>query len=145
MIIVREILKGYYDCDAITQLDIDAAISVLSESAVLSIDEQIIINLIKEQRPTIEISEQLGVSERTIYRRLNEACIKLAEYLGPLYQDSKLIKTVQNRLGRELTPDEEKVCWHIINTYGNRRFGDISIFNFKITEDGKIERGEDKE
>lgn len=136
MVIVREILKSYLVADTVIRYDIDSAIEYLAERGDLSERQLQIVNGIKEYSVR-ELAELLGIHKRTVEYNLNKACSKIADYLGESYQDSKLIVAAEARLGRKLTPEEEKACWYIIRNYGNRRVGRINIFNFKI-EDGQV-------
>jgi len=145
MVIVKEIIRTYYFCEESVKLDIDSAISQLSESGALSEVELLVLAITKEQYSLNAASELVGLSKSKIGRVLDAACQKIADHLGPEYQDTKILRAVETRLGRKLTPEEEFFCWKKITDFGRNKYSNISIFNFKITKDGKIiGLGEDK-
>jgi hypothetical protein len=145
MVIVKEIIRTYYSCDETTKLDVDSAISTLSEDGTLTEVELLVIAITKEQYSLTAASEVLGISKSAVGRILDIACHKIAIHLGSEYQDIKIFKRVEDRLGRKLTPEEEFFCWKKMRDLGRNKYDNISIFNFKVTKDGEIiGNGEDK-
>lgn len=143
--IVKEIIRTYYSCDDTIKLDIDTAISQLSNNGTLSPTELTMLAITKEQHSLPSASKLLGVSKTEAARLLDAASQKIATHLGSEYQDSKILRAVEARLGRELTPEEEFFCWKKMRDFGRNKYLDINIFNFKVTKDGKIiGTGEDK-
>lgn len=138
--LVKELLKNYYNIDDGSKLDLDTAIKTLIGSGEFSEEERIILQLIIDQAHYSEISEVVELKKSAINARVNKIAKKIADYLGAEYQDEKVIKEVALRLGRELTPDEEKFCWKVIRA--GRPIKGANIFNFRCGEHDK--RGKDK-
>ena len=137
--LVKELLRNYYDIDSTSKLDLDTAIEVLIASGEFSEDEIIILQLTIDQVHHSEISKVVGWKKTAIADKVNRIAKKIADYLGAEYQDEKIIKEVRVRLGRDLTPDEEKFCWKVIKA--GRSLKGINIYNFKDKHDT---RGKDK-
>ena len=139
--LVKELLRSYYNADDSSKFDLDVAIEALINGGELSEEERIILKLTIDQAHHSEISKVVGRKKSTINDKLNKIAKKIADYLGAEYQDEKIIKETEVRLGRELTPDEEKFCWKIIRA--GRPMKGINIFNFR---NGKhdTKRGKDK-
>ncbi len=135
MSLVKELLKTYYELDDSSKIDIDNAINFLLESGQFTLEEYASIKMVKEQENRAEIAKLLGISTRTLKRRVNDGCDKIANALGERYQDSKILLQVEERLGRELTTDEEKFCLHVIKTGVSPKGS--NIFCFKIVN-GKV-------
>lgn len=144
MVIVKDIIRNYYSCEENIKLDIDSAISKLSKSGELSDLDLIVLAITREQYSLSLAGDLLGVSKTSVGRMLDTACEKIANCLGAEYQDCAIIKAVESKLGRTLTPDEEFFCWKKINDFGRNQYAKINLFNFEI-KDGKIVGfGEDK-
>jgi len=138
MVIVKETIRTYYNCDENVKLDIDSAIECLSKCGVLSDVEIIVLAVTKEQYSLLAAGELVGVSKSTISRHLDRACKKIANYLGSEYQDKKILRLVEEKLCRKLTEEERKFCWSKIRNFGRNKCTDLNIFNFKTSENGKI-------
>ena len=138
--LVKELLKNYYNVDDSSRLDLDTAITALIESEEFSEEERIILQLTIDQAHNSEIAKVVGRKKSTINNRVNKIAKKISNYLGAEYQDEKIIKEVEARMGRELTPDEIKFCWKVIRS--GRPIKGINIFNFR--EEYDTERGKDK-
>lgn len=136
-ILVREALKEYHNSDIDTRLDLDSAVNHLYNIEELDDTDIKIIEYTKLQYSTLDIGVRLDINHSTVSRRLNKAGSKIAKHLGIMYQDFKIILHVEKRIKRKLTDDELKVCWYIINHFGNVD-NNLSIFNFRILKDGKI-------
>ena len=139
--LVKELLRDYYSIDDNSRLDVDTAITYLIESGEFSDEERIILQLFVDQSSNSEISEAVGWKKSTINNRINKIAKKISDYLGVEYQDEKILKEAALRLGRELTPDEEKFCWKVIRA--GRPMKGINIFNFK-SKKHDANRGKDK-
>lgn len=137
--LVKELLRNYYDIDDNSKLDLDTAIGVLIASGEFSEEEIIILQLTIDQAHHSEISKVVGWKKTAINDKVNKIAKKIADYLGAEYQDEKILKEVGLRLGRELTPEEEKFCWKVIRA--GRSFKGLNIYNFKDKHDT---RGKDK-
>lgn len=145
MVIVKDIIRTYYSCDENVKFDIDSTIEQLTKDGALTNKELVVIAVIKEQYSLTEASDVLNISKSTVGRLLDSACEKIADSLGAEYQDSKIIRAVEKKLGRKLTVREEKFCWRKIKDFGRNKYSTISIFNFRMTRDGKIvESGKNK-
>jgi hypothetical protein len=131
MVIVKEIIRTYYNCDENVRLDIDSAISTLSKEGILSDVELVVIAVTKEQYSLIEASKLVGLSKSAIGRKLDDACEKIAVCLGSEYQDDKILDLVESKLGRKLKSDEKKFCWNKIRNFGRDKSTNVNIFNFK--------------
>lgn len=141
--LVREALKNYYYNDIDTKLDLDYAIKKLSKENELDDIDIKIIELVKLQYTSDEISKRIkGLNRFAVYKRLNHIYYVIAKLLGINYQDFKIILQVERRLGRKLTDDERKVCWYIIKHRRISVYTGLSIYNYKITRDGKILAGD---
>jgi len=138
--LVKELLRNYYNIDDSSKLDLDMAIKALIDSGKFSEDERIILKLTIEQVHHSGISRVVGRQKSAVNAKINKIAKKIADYLGAEYQDEKILKEVEFRLGRALTPDEEKFCWKIIRA--GRPIKGINIFNFKARKYAK--RGKDK-
>jgi predicted DNA-binding protein (UPF0251 family) len=53
-------------------------------------------------------SSSLGISKRRYNRLLNSAAHKIKEYLGEEYSDEILMKLIERKIKRELTPRERR-------------------------------------
>lgn len=137
--IVKELLKNYYSIDDSSKLDLDMAINVLIKHDEFNEEERIILKFTIEQVHYKDISEAIGKKKSTVNGKFNKIAEKIANYLGEEYQDEKIIKKVEFRLGRKLEPDEEKFCWKVIRA--GRSIKGVNIFNFR-EQDAK--RGKDK-
>lgn len=137
MVIVKDILRTYYSCDENVKFDIDSTILQLSKDGVLTDIELVVIAVTKEQYSLTAAGEIVGVSKSAVGRALDTACQKIADYLGSEYQDDKILKAVEEKLGRNLTSDEKIFCRSKIRDFGRNKYSDINIFNFKV-KDGKI-------
>ena len=137
MVIIKDIIRTYYACGETAQFDVDEAISRLAKVGVLTEVELVVLMATKEQYSLILIGEMIGLTKSAIARNLDSACKKIAKFLGPEYQDEKILKCVEVKLGRKLTPDEEFFCWKKIRDFGRNKYSNINIFNFKIKK-GKI-------
>ena len=139
--LVKELLRNYYSVDDSSKFDLDTAIAALIDSGELSEEECVILRLTIDQTHHSEISKVVGWKKSAINIKINKIAKKIADYLGAEYQDEKIIKEAEVRLGRKLAPDEEKFCWKVIRA--GRPMKGINIFNFR---DGKYdtERGKDK-
>lgn len=131
MVVVKEILRAYYSCSEDVKFDIDRAISELVDRGMLSEVDLYIINSTKEQYSLSLIGEFLDVDRSSIGRLLNEACKKIADFLGPEYQEDKIIKAAEARLRRKLTRAEKSFCRRKMKDYGRNRYANVNIFNFK--------------
>lgn len=143
MVIVKEIIRTYYDCDENVKYDIDSTIAQLSKDGELSDIELVVLSTTKEQYSLKAAGELLGISKSATGRALDSACNKIAEYLGSEYQDEKILKLAEKKLCRKLTTKEQEFCWKKIKDFGRNRYSDVNIFNFKI-KDGKIVGFKDK-
>lgn len=130
MVIVKEIVRTYYSCSDEVKLDIDLAIEELEKSGTLLDQEVVVLNATKEQYSLIMIGEFLGVSTSAVGRILDCACGKIADHLGPEYQEEKIFKAVEDRLGRGLTNKERSFCWKKLRDFGRNRYSRLNIFNF---------------
>ena len=139
--LVKELLRSYYDADDGSKFDLDTAIKALIDSGEFSEEERIILRLTIDQSSNSEISKAVGWKKSTVNNRINKIAKKISDYLGAEYQDEKILKEAELRLGRELTSDEEKFCWKVIRA--GRPMKGINIFNFK-DEKRDTERGKDK-
>lgn len=138
--LVKELLRNYYDLDESSKLDIDMAIRSLIDSGQFSEEERIILQLVIDQIHHSKISKAVGWKKSTVNNRINKIAKKIADYLGAEYQDEKIVREAELRLGRKLTSDEEKFCWKVIRA-GHSIKG-VNIFNFGMVKDAK--RGKDK-
>lgn len=138
--LVKELLRNYYSIDDSSKLDLDTAIGVLIGNSELSEEERIILQLTIDQAPNSEISKVVGCVKSTVNARVGRIAKKLADYLGAEYQDEKIMREVKLRLGRELTPDEEKFCWKVIRA--GRPIKGVNIFNFRCGKDAKRGKSE---
>jgi len=130
--LVKDLLRNYYDVDDNSKLDLNMAIKSLIESGELSEEERIILQLTIDQAHHSEISEAVGKKKSAINDKINKIAKKIADYLGVEYQDEKILKEVEFKLGRKLTSEEEEFCWKIIRI-GHPMKGK-NIFNFKDRE-----------
>lgn len=137
--LVKELLRNYYSIDDSSKLDLDMAISSLIGSGELSDEECIILQLVINQAHHSKISKAVGKKKSTVNNKITKIAKKIADHLGAEYQDEKIIKEAELKLGRELTPDEEKFCWRVIRA--GRSIKGMNIFNFK---DKNAKRGKDK-
>ncbi len=142
--IVKEMLKDYYNLDTSTILDLDRAITILVENGAFSSEELIVLKLVTDGTPTKEIAKTLNETVSNVNYRLIRISGLIADTLGAEYQDEKLLKEVEARLGRPLTPEEELFCQRVIKAGHPLRRG-LTIFNFKVGKHGRItKRDEDK-
>jgi len=128
--IVKELLRNYYSIDDISKLDLDTAIASLIDCGELSKEECIVLQLTVDQVNRNDISKMVGWKKSNINIRFNVIANKISNYLGAEYQDDKIIKEVEFKLGRKLTTDEEKFCWKVIKS--GRPIDGINIFNFEV-------------
>ncbi len=133
--IVKDLLRNYYNVDDTSRLDLDRAIKYLVETNTISDEERIVLKLTIEQTDTRDIARTVNLGVTTTKRRLDSVSAKMADYLGVEYQDIKILKEVEDKLGRKLTPEEEQFCWGIIRR--GRGIRGVSIFSFRI-ENGRI-------
>lgn len=141
-VLVKELLKNYYINDIDTKLDLDGAIKNFESCGEFDTNDKKIIDLIKEQYTPLEIAFKLNISVSTVHRKRGMICSKISKRLGISYQDYKIILQVQQKLDRNLTDDERRFCWYIINRFGYKHDNKLSIYNFKIV-DNKIVVGYD--
>jgi len=149
MIIIKEILRTFYNCDENVKIDVECAMKNLSDTGGLTNEEYLVINATREQFNLASIAALLGMddsvaSKMAVSRIFERACGKLVETLGPDYQDTKVLKAVEIRLRRPLTKDEEYFCIKKITDNRLMQDDEINIYNFRIEEDGRIVKGEDK-
>lgn len=151
MVIIKDILRNFYECDDTTRCDVNNTLFALSENGGMSKEEFIVANAVKEQYSMRDIANLIGISDdelekssAKVYRIFDRACAKLANALGEDYQDSKVLKSVERRLGRSLTKEEIYFCVRKITDFRLRGNDEINIYNFEVTEDGRIIKGEDR-
>jgi DNA-binding CsgD family transcriptional regulator len=138
MILVRELLRTYTRCDAHTRMDIDLAVRELHRRGILSNREKEIISLLEKRYSMKDISIECKVGKNTVQRDVNNACEKIAIFLGSDYQDDKIIDMVARNLGRELTLEEKLFCRCKLNDAArSSNIHKINIYNFKMV-DGKV-------
>ena len=142
MSLFREMLKSYYDLDDSTKLSIDTAIQVLANENKLTGEELAVVVMLKNGGCRAETARSLGMSSGTLKRRIREVCNKLANYLGPNYQDSKILEQVKFKLGRELTEEERKYCLYVLKI-GKTPKG-TNVLDFRIVEGRFISNEDDK-
>jgi len=142
-VIVKDMLRNYYDLDTTSKIDLDRAIQSLIDCETLVGDDLIIMQLIIEGANYREISKIINRNTRYVSTRFNDLAQTLADELGDEYQDTVILKRVSDKLGRPLTSDEEKFCWKVIRS--GQSLGDgLSILNFKVGKRGRItKRDED--
>jgi len=140
--LVKELLRDYYNVDDSSKFDLNTAIEALIANGELSEEERVILRLVVDQTHNSEISKVIGRKKSTVNNKINKIAKKISDYLGAEYQDEKIIREAEVRLGRKLTPDEEKFCWKVIRAGRPIKKG-INIFNFR---NGKhdTKRGKDK-
>lgn len=144
-VIVKDLIKRYYQVDLNTRLDLDVAIQELSKQGIIDADGIVILNMVMEGVENSKIVDTIGVSVSTINRKLNDISNRIALYLGGTYDDSRILLTVEEKLGRPLTDEEVSFCWFMIKFYGRDINRDLSIYNFKADGKGKfVPRTEDK-
>ncbi|MDD2731242.1 MAG: hypothetical protein PHW33_03930 [Candidatus Portnoybacteria bacterium] len=136
-IIVRDMIRNYYNLDDSSRLDLDRAIGKLIERDALVGDDLIILRLTLDGVHYTDVARTVGVVSRKVSRRIAIIADKLSDELGEEYQDDKIIKEVERRLGRPLTDEEMAFCWQVIKTGHPLKKG-LSIFNFKVGDDGFI-------
>ena len=131
MVIVKEIIRNFYDCDENIRLDINSAILELSKVDMLTDIELVVVAVTKEQYSLSAAGELVGLSKSAIGRHLDSACEKIANHLGSEYKDDKILELVEKKLGRNMTPSERRFCWSRIRNFGRDKSPNINIFNFK--------------
>jgi len=130
MVVVKEIIRSYYSCSEDVKLDIDSAISDLYDKGVLSDIEVQVVSATKEQYSLALIGELLGIDKTSAGRLLSRACKKLSKFLGPEYQEVKVIEAAEKRLKRPLTKEEKSFCLRKMRDFGRNRYASLNIFNF---------------
>ncbi len=144
-VIVKDLIKRYYQVDINTKLDLDIAIQELSKKGTIDADSIVILGMVIEGVENSKIADAIGVSVSTLNRKLNDISDKIAVYLGGMYDDSRILLTVEEKLGRPLTDEEVLFCWFMIKFYGRDINRNLSIYNFKLDGKGKfVPRIEDK-
>lgn len=136
-VIVRDMIRNYYDLDDSSRFDLDRAIEKLIERGTLSGDDLVVLKLTLDGVHYTDVARTIGVVSRQVSRKIASIADKLSDELGEEYQDDKIIKAVELKLGRPLTEDEEAFCWQVIQAGHPLKKG-LSIFNFKVGEDGFI-------
>lgn len=131
MVIVKEIIRTFYSCSDDIKFDIDVAINKLSKNGILSEMETLVLEVTKEQYSLIVAGELLGISKSAVGRTLDAACKKLAVHLGSEYQEVKILKAAEDKLGRKLTREERSFCWKKMRDFGRNKYAEVNIFNFK--------------
>jgi transposase len=137
-VIVRDLIKNYYNADYNSQFDIDFAIKKMTKLGQLTTEELIVIKLTMDGMDRHQIAKAISGSASTVRRRLREVSDKLSEYLGEEYSDSKIVERVELKLGRQLTNDEKEFCWHMIRQYEIDKDTNLTIFNFKKVRNGRF-------
>ena len=138
-VIVKDLIKNYYQVDSSTRFDLDFAIVTLAKKNVLSGEELIIIKLSMEGVERSEIAKTIGAASSTsVSNKLNEASDKISSYLGKDYSDEKILDQAEQKLGRPLTETEIAFCWYIIKLYGRDCNKNLNIHNFRIARNGKF-------
>ena len=133
--IVRELLKNYYSTTDNERIDLNRAIDYLVKTEQIVGDDLIILKLTMEESPSDVIAKAVDSSKVTVYKRFIYVSGQIADYLGEDYQDTKIIRGVEEKLGRKLTEEEEKFCWKVIKRGRPLKDG-LSILNFE-EKDGK--------
>ncbi len=136
-VIVRDMIRNYYDLDDSSRFDLDRAIEKLVKCGALDGNDLIILKLTLDGTHYSDVARIVGCGKSAVNRRLLSIANKLSDELGEEYQDDKIIKAVELKLGRPLTKDEEAFCWQVIQAGHPLKKG-LSIFNFKAGEDGFI-------
>ncbi len=144
-VIVKDLIQRYYQVDLNTRLDLDTAIQALSKQGIIDADGIVILGMVMEGVESSKIADAIDVSISTINRKLNDISDKIALYLGGTYDDSRILLTVEEKLGRPLTDEEVLFCWFMIKFHGRDINRNLSIYNFKADGKGKfVPRTEDK-
>jgi len=137
-VIVKDLIKNYYQVDSSTQFDLDFAIRTLAKKGILCPEELVVIKMIMEGAERQKIVDATGLSTPTIDRKLNEASEKVSKYLGEAYSDEKIINMAEYKLGRPLTETEIAFCWFMIRFYGRKVDKNLNIHNFRIARNGRF-------
>lgn len=144
-VIIKDLIKNYYNLDSNAKFDLEYAIKVLAKQEKLSTAELIVIRMTIEGATQELIALAINTSLKTVDNRLNEASDKISNYLGDSYSDDQIIKKVEQRLGRPLTESELAFCWFMIRFHGRKVNKELNIFNFRIDGNGRfITKGKDK-
>ncbi len=130
-------LRDYYNLDDSTKLDLDRAISSLAKQGAFSDQELIVLKLTTDGVGSKEIARVIEQTVSNVNYKIIIIADKISEFLGDEYKDEKLLKEVETRLGRPLTPEEEVFCWQVIKA-GHPLHKGLSIFNFKVGKNGRI-------
>ncbi len=138
--IVREMLRNYYTLDDSSRFDLDRAIETLINRGELDGTQLIMLRLTTDGVRQQEIAKAVDVPRKQVSREIIKICSKLADELGDEYKDTKLLKEVENRLGRPLTKEEEAFCYKVLKA--GHPIGSLSVLNLKGGED---ERDRDKD
>uniref|UniRef100_A0A6M3L7S9 Uncharacterized protein n=1 Tax=viral metagenome TaxID=1070528 RepID=A0A6M3L7S9_9ZZZZ len=133
--IVRDMLRNYYTLDDSSRFDLDRAIEILVSRDVFDHDHLIILRLTIGAVPQAEIAKAVGVTRPTLQKSTSKICAEIANELGEEYQDIKLLKEVESRLGRPLTKQEEAFCYKVLKA--GHPIGSLSILDLKGGEDGR--------
>jgi hypothetical protein len=137
MILVREILKNYYQNDATVRVDIDVAITKLKTSNSLTVRDLEIIEMVKSQYSLQDMAAHYNVNKTTVNKRVGIICRRLCEVLGDGYDDASIFSHVKVALRRELTDKEKEFCISIIQSLGFRKSIANNIFSMVDKDDTK--------
>ena len=119
------------------KIDLDVAIGKLPRNKFNGNDHKII-EYMKQQYDAKEISEELHLDYFYVLRKQKEICMEIEHILNSEdYRDGKLIPEIERKLDRQLSPEERKVVFYIINRYGY--MSKLNLFNYMINREGKIQ------
>ncbi len=138
--IVREMLRDYHSLDDSSRFDLDRAIEALVARGDLDGIMLIVLKLTTDGVSQHEIAKAIDIPRRQIGRQLIKLCSALAEELGEEYKDTKLLREVENRIGRPLTKKEEAFCYKVLKA--GHPIGGLSVLDLNGVED---ERDRDKD
>jgi hypothetical protein len=130
-VFIKQLLRDYKQLDKNSRIDLSVALDKLKADNRLSLQEEQIVFYLKSEFSFRETAKMLELDYSTFMRRVRTLCKKLSQILGDYYTDEYILKLVEKKLSRPLTPSERKFCLRLIARFGYKINKDISIYNFE--------------